>query len=152
MAKGIYVGSGGVAHKVTKAYVGVDNKARKVKKGYIGVAGVAQLFYDSTTVSFDSNPVPTNWEQYISPSTAVNEYGTWTATAGGEYSKYAYFAFDGNAETDYQSAKLSSTESMTATLKCPSGIHIRPKSITIIYAGTGVHGETNAKSTIEGPL
>ena len=47
MAKGIYIGVGGVAQKVKKVYVGVDNTARKVKKGYIGVGGFARQFYSS---------------------------------------------------------------------------------------------------------
>ncbi len=47
MAKGTYVGVGGVARKVKKLYVGVNGVARKVKKGYIGINGVARLFYSS---------------------------------------------------------------------------------------------------------
>ena len=47
MAKGAYVGVGGVARKVKKIYIGVGGVARKVKKGYIGVGGVARLFFTS---------------------------------------------------------------------------------------------------------
>ena len=45
MAKGAYIGVGGVAKKVKKAYIGVGGVARKVKKAYIGVGGVARLFW-----------------------------------------------------------------------------------------------------------
>lgn len=45
MAKGAYVGVGGVARKVKTPYVGVANVARKVKAGYVGVDGVARQFY-----------------------------------------------------------------------------------------------------------
>jgi hypothetical protein len=42
---GIYVGVGGVAHKVKKAYIGVSGAARKIKKGYVGVGGAARLMF-----------------------------------------------------------------------------------------------------------
>jgi len=45
MSKGIWVGVGGTARKVTNIYVGVNNVARKVKAGWIGVNGVARQFY-----------------------------------------------------------------------------------------------------------
>jgi hypothetical protein len=47
MAKGIYVGVGGVAHKAKKIYVGAGGVAHKVKKIYVGVNGVARLAYAS---------------------------------------------------------------------------------------------------------
>jgi hypothetical protein len=49
MAKGIYLGIGGVARKVKQPYVGINGVARKVTKGYIGVGGVARLFYSGST-------------------------------------------------------------------------------------------------------
>ena len=45
MAKGMYIGQGGIAHKVKKMYVSPDGMARKVKKGYVGVGGVARPFF-----------------------------------------------------------------------------------------------------------
>lgn len=47
MAKGVYIGVGGVARKVKKMYIGVGGVARKVKKAYIGVGGVARVFWSS---------------------------------------------------------------------------------------------------------
>ncbi|MGB8455142.1 MAG: hypothetical protein WCD89_22780 [Anaerocolumna sp.] len=47
MAKGIYVGVGGVARKVKKIYIGVSGVARKVKKAYVGVGGAARLFFSA---------------------------------------------------------------------------------------------------------
>lgn len=45
MAKGSYIGIGGVARKIKGGYVGVGGVARKVVKGYVGVGDVARLFY-----------------------------------------------------------------------------------------------------------
>lgn len=47
MAKGSYIGIGGVARKIKGGYAGVDGVARKIKKAYIGVNGVARLFYSA---------------------------------------------------------------------------------------------------------
>ena len=47
MAKGGYIGTGGVARKLKSGYIGVANLARKIKKGYIGVAGVARPIWSS---------------------------------------------------------------------------------------------------------
>ena len=55
MAKGIYIGESGLAHKVKSMYIGVDGKARKVKKAYIGVNGVARLFYFDRTATTTSS-------------------------------------------------------------------------------------------------
>ena len=44
MAKGIYVGAGGVARRMKKAYVGVAGKARAVRKMYVGVGIRTQLW------------------------------------------------------------------------------------------------------------
>jgi len=52
MAKGIYIGGGGVARRVKKIYVGVGGVARKVKKGYIGVGGVARPFYSVVDLAY----------------------------------------------------------------------------------------------------
>ena len=47
MAKGIYVGAGGVARRMKKAYVGVAGKARAVRKMYVGVGNRARLCYSA---------------------------------------------------------------------------------------------------------
>lgn len=44
MAKGAYIGVGGVARKVKQPLIGVDGVARKVKSGYVGVNSVARQF------------------------------------------------------------------------------------------------------------
>lgn len=46
MAKGAYVGVGGVARSLKAQYVGVGGVARTVKNGYVGVGGVARACYD----------------------------------------------------------------------------------------------------------
>ena len=45
MAKGIYVGVGGVVRKAKKIYIGVNGVPRKVKKVFVGVGGVPKLVY-----------------------------------------------------------------------------------------------------------
>ncbi len=47
MAKGIYVGVGGVAKKVKKVFVGIGGAVKKVKKVFVGVGGVPKLAYSS---------------------------------------------------------------------------------------------------------
>lgn len=47
MAKGIYVGVGGVPKKVKKIYAGVNGVPRKVKKVFVGVNGVPRLVWSS---------------------------------------------------------------------------------------------------------
>ena len=51
MARGGYVGVGGVARKISKGYVGVNGIARKIIKAYIGVNGIARPLwgYDKIT-------------------------------------------------------------------------------------------------------
>jgi hypothetical protein len=48
MAKGVYVGVGGVARKIKKVYVGVGGLSRKVKKIYVGANGVARLVWSGS--------------------------------------------------------------------------------------------------------
>lgn len=50
MAKGMYLGVGGVARKVKKTYIGINGVARKIKKIYIGVGNVARLSWSSSPV------------------------------------------------------------------------------------------------------
>lgn len=47
MAKGIYVGVGGLPRKVKKIFVGVAGVPRKVKKVFGGVAGAVKLMYSA---------------------------------------------------------------------------------------------------------
>lgn len=46
MAKGFYVGVGGVARKA-KPYVGIGGAARKVTKAYVGVGGTPRIVYNA---------------------------------------------------------------------------------------------------------
>lgn len=47
MAKGMYIGVGGVAKKVKRGYIGVGGVSRKLKKAYIGISSVARLLWSS---------------------------------------------------------------------------------------------------------
>jgi hypothetical protein len=58
MAKGSYIGIGGVARKIKGGYAGVDGVARKIKKAYIGVNGVARLFYSAEVQVFLLGDLP----------------------------------------------------------------------------------------------
>lgn len=56
MAKGMYIGVGGVARKCKKTYIGIGGVARKIKKMYVGVAGVARLFFSGGVQKVSSVP------------------------------------------------------------------------------------------------
>ena len=71
MAKGIYVGAGGVARRMKKAYVGVTGKARAVRKMYVGVGNRARLCY-SAEPEYAGTGVPL----------AAPKYGAKAAAAG----------------------------------------------------------------------
>lgn len=58
MAKGAYIGIGGVARKIKGGYAGVNGVARKIKKAYIGVNGVARLFYSAEVQVFLLGDLP----------------------------------------------------------------------------------------------
>ena len=47
MAKEAYVGSDGLARRVTAVYVGAVGAARAVKRAYVGEGGVARLFWEA---------------------------------------------------------------------------------------------------------
>lgn len=51
MAKGAFIGVGGVAKKIKNIYIGVGGVAKKVTKAYIGVNGVAKLFWSGAITS-----------------------------------------------------------------------------------------------------
>ena len=66
MAKGAYLGVGGVAKKGKKAYFGVGGVAKKVKKAYIGVNGVAKLWWSgSVALKTLFTPVDTSSTSYM---------------------------------------------------------------------------------------
>ena len=71
MAKGIYVGAGGVARRMKKAYVGGAGMARAVRKMYGGVGNRARLCY-SAEPEYAGTGVPL----------ADPKYGAKAATAG----------------------------------------------------------------------
>lgn len=133
-----------VARKVKKAYIGVDGVARKIKKGYIGVDGVAKQFYSAETlVPFTSNPVPTSWTDvnYGLDGTATNEYGEWSINTSSIYStNYPILrAFNDDDSNFWRSGDASATAAQIY-LYCPTGIYIKPNTISIRYARLG---ETN---------
>lgn len=93
MAKGQYIGVGGVARKTKKQYIGVDGVARKITKGYIGVNGVARQYWSSeskytVTITGQGHTgkayVTINGTQYIGATTlTVNPGTTVTCTVRG---------------------------------------------------------------------
>ena len=83
MAKGAYVGVGGVARKIKKMYVGVDGVARKVKKGYIGIGGVARLFFWQKELAYHGDLATSMRASRLYPAAAsIEGYGFF---AGGIY-------------------------------------------------------------------
>ena len=87
MAKSIYLGVAGTAHKVKKMYTSIDGKARKVKKGYIGVNGVARQFYsagygDAPEGTYALNADADAMIYSIDPNTMINlgTVGLWAGT------------------------------------------------------------------------
>jgi hypothetical protein len=84
MAKGMYIGVGGVARKGKKAYVGVANVARKVKKMYVGIGGVARLCYSAGLSYTATTALPSKYV-YLS---ALKQVGTKVilGNSGGSYS------------------------------------------------------------------
>lgn len=139
MAKGIYVGSGGAAHKAKKAYIGVDSKARKIKKGYIGVGGVARLFYSAETlVPFTSNIMPYGWtnsSDYLS-ATVTDQYGTWRTIASAiddeDYPISNMFDGDTSGNSRYKPDRPSSDTAYTTTqIFLPAGVTVNPTQIKI---------------------
>ena len=81
MAKGAFIGVGGVAHKVKKGYIGVDGIARKIKKAYIGVGGVARLCWSGDPIAVFSGvsnlPLSLRYA-------AVGSTDTYAMVAGGD--------------------------------------------------------------------
>lgn len=98
MAKGAYVGVGGVAHKVKKIYTGVDNVAKQVKKGYVGVGGVARPFF--------SAEAELQYYGAIDPLAIARQ--TLAATTVGNYAIFAGGAADGGGKNamDYYTNSL----------------------------------------------
>ena len=111
MAKGIYVGVGGIAKKVSKEYVGVGGISRKVSKGYVGVGGVARECFSGETT----------WKKYsvikngtfVSNTTNVNgnyigKIVTESVTAEATYSSVSMYT--GVSKPYYKASILCETE------------------------------------------
>ena len=73
MAKGIYVGAGGVARRMKKAYVGVAGKASAVRKMYVGVGNRARLCY-SAEPEYAGTGVPLAAPKYGAKAAAAGNY------------------------------------------------------------------------------
>lgn len=85
MAKGVYVGVDGIAHKVKKIYTGADNVAKQVKKGYVGVGGVARPFFSAEAgLEYYGTITPLSVARGQLAATTVGNY----ALFGGGYSGY----------------------------------------------------------------
>ena len=81
MAKGAYIGVGGVARKIKKGYLGVDGVARKIKKAYIGVGGVARLCWSSGELAYHGTATPLLVGRMQLAATSVGDF---TLFAGGK--------------------------------------------------------------------
>lgn len=106
MAKGIYVGVGGVARKVKKLYVGVGGVARKVKKAYIGVNGVARLMF-SAGLSY-GNTTPLSIARYGAKGVSTPSYMLFTCGLSGEGYQNAQQGIDA-----YSKSLVKSTTSIS---------------------------------------
>jgi len=98
MAKGIYAGVGGVAHRCKKMYVGIGGVARKVKKGYVGIGGVARPFYGIPELTYYGKIAALSQARRSAVSATVGNY---IIIAGGEYvvGNYSYYATHADAYT-----------------------------------------------------
>ena len=100
MAKAVYLGVGGTAHKVRKAYIGVGGAARKVKKIYIGVGGQARLCYAEGMEYIGKTANGLYTAKYDLAAASVGNYaifagGHTSGVNGGAYDKNVD-AFDGS--------------------------------------------------------
>lgn len=106
MAKGVYIGVGGVAKKVKKIYFGVGGVARKVKKAYIGVGGVARCFWSGGEVAYYGN----------APDMTTGR--EWSATASiGNYALIAGGSGEGGELASVETYNKSLTHSTATDLK-----------------------------------
>ena len=103
MAKGMWIGVGSVAKKVSKMYIGVGGVARKIKKAWIGVNGVARLFYSS---GYQYNGALTMGLSY------VISYGI----AGGATADYILFAGGEDGSRNYFDTVNAFNSSCTRTI------------------------------------
>jgi len=62
MAKGAFVGVGGVARKVVQPYIGVGGVARKVVAAYVGENGIARQWWPSETSRYG---ILLNWATFV---------------------------------------------------------------------------------------
>ena len=79
MAKGAYIGIGGVAKKIKKGYIGIGGVAKKIKKGYIGIGGVARPFWSGGELTYHGR---------IYPGLASTTEGQPLATTVGDYALF----------------------------------------------------------------
>lgn len=112
MAKGVYVGTGNVAHKVKKIYLGIDNVAHKVKKGYIGDAnGLARLFFINVAKIIKYTGSITGLETYtLNLAAAANQ--NYALFGGGKKSNRGGYSTTVNA---YNSSLVRSTATALST-------------------------------------
>lgn len=141
MAKGMYVGVGGIAKKVKKMYVGgSDGIARKVRKGYIGVGGVARPFFTGGELAY---------------------YGTATALSvavvdGAAASNDSYAIFAGGSSSDGVSSSVTAYNKnltkVTATSLSDARKYLAAARVGntnyVLFAG-GSDGDANAKDVVD---
>ena len=137
MAKGQYIGVGGVAKKVKKKYIGVGGVAHDVKSGYIGVGGVAKQYWSAGELVDFTEKLTSN--------------GTWTAPEGctsvtaflvggggggycGNYDEYEATCYGGGGGGYVTTATIAVTEGQSF-------------SVTIGGGGNGATYNTSSPST-----
>ena len=81
MAKGAYIGVGGVARKVKKGYIGVGSAARKIKRAYIGVGGIARPCWSGGEIAYYGTVTPLSVARARVQGTTVGNYALF---AGGQ--------------------------------------------------------------------
>ena len=162
MAKGFFVGVGGVAKKASAVYVGVNGVARKVTKGYVGVNGVARQFYpavDPVNIFTQASGVNT------SAVTNLTASFTYKTSSGTNYTM-TQMARSGSSPSYYWSGSLSSSDgtsekclytcssnTLTVTnhesLKCTFEYKYTKSGSTDgpIYFGVVASGTTSCKSS-----
>lgn len=120
---------------------------------YIGVSKADKL------VNFTSNPAPTTWtdsSDYLS-ATATNDYGEWRVDA--KYLQSSAYRVskavdDENLGTSYKTSLIDSDSKYAPlTLTLPTGVSIKPTSITVKHQFVGdrckVQGSTNGTTWVD---
>ena len=88
MARGVYIGIGGVARKVKRQYIGISGTARRIRRAYIGVNSVARKCFGEDWYFEESysNPNPSGTNTHNVEYTEGNVIATQNAAISFETS------------------------------------------------------------------